>query len=133
MRRGPWLLSVSSGARVSMPGMMDTVLNLGLNDETVRAMAFGADARFAYDSYRRFIQMYCHVVLGLDHVFFEDILDAVRAGRGYDADSDMTADDWRDVVARYKACAEEKLGNSFPQNPEELTVGGRSVLFSQDG
>jgi len=126
----PLLLSVRSGARVSMPGMMDTVLNLGLNDATVRAIASEMGAGFAYDSYRRFIQMYCDVVLGLDCSVFEDILDAAKARRGYNADSEMTADDWKDIVVRYKACVAEEPGQSFPQDPEEQLWGAVGAVFA---
>ena len=96
------LVSVRSGARASMPGMMDTVLNLGLNDQTVEALAADAgDARFAYDSYRRFIQMYCNVVLGLDHEIFEEILEDVKARRGHELDTVLSGDDWRAIIALY--------------------------------
>ncbi|MCE3258280.1 MAG: pyruvate phosphate dikinase, partial [Nitrobacter vulgaris] len=95
----PLLVSVRSGARASMPGMMDTVLNLGLNDKTVEAMAaLSGDRRFAYDSYRRFITMYSDVVLGFAHHHFEDILDTFKDGRGYSLDTDLTGDDWIEVV-----------------------------------
>ena len=94
----PLLVSVRSGARASMPGMMDTVLNLGLNDATVAALAAAADPRFAYDSYRRFIQMYGNVVLGVGHHEFESILELERERRGALQDTDMQADDWRAVV-----------------------------------
>ncbi len=127
----PLLVSVRSGSRASMPGMMDTVLNLGLNDETVAAIAAEAnDERFAYDSYRRFIQMYSDVVLGVDHAFFEEILDDAKANLGIDVDTDLTADDWRDVIARYKAKVEEELGEPFPQEPEAQLWGAISAVFS---
>uniref|UniRef100_UPI002485FF21 PEP/pyruvate-binding domain-containing protein n=1 Tax=Bartonella vinsonii TaxID=33047 RepID=UPI002485FF21 len=116
----PLLLSVRSGARASMPGMMDTILNLGMNDETVKAIALQtSNERFAYDSYRRFIQMYSNVVLGLDHSCFEEILDEVKVSNGYDVDTEMTATDWKNVIISYKAYVEEKLGEPFPQDPEE--------------
>src|SRR5882724_5433617 len=100
----PLLVSVRSGARASMPGMMDTVLNLGLNDETVEALAKqSGDRRFAYDSYRRFIQMYSNVVLDIEHHNFEDILEDHKSRAGYTLDTELTADDWVDVVARYGA------------------------------
>src|SRR5919202_1753478 len=98
----PLLVSVRSGARVSMPGMMDTVLNLGLNDETVRGLAAtSGDERFAWDSYRRFIQMYSNVVLGLDHHMFEEILDDAKDRVGAYVDTDLTAEDWQAVIAEY--------------------------------
>src|ERR1700745_308462 len=99
----PLLVSVRSGARASMPGMMDTVLNLGLNDETVEALAQqSGDRRFAYDSYRRFITMYSNVVLGIEHHLFEEILEEVKQDRDLRLDTDLTAEDWKGVVARYK-------------------------------
>src|SRR6476660_6037718 len=101
--KNPLLVSVRSGGRASMPGMMDTVLNLGLNDQTVEALAeMSGDRRFAYDSYRRFITMYSDVVLGFEHSHFEDILDTFKDSQGYTLDTDLTADDWVDVVGRYK-------------------------------
>ncbi|MEA2980222.1 MAG: pyruvate, orthophosphate dikinase, partial [Alphaproteobacteria bacterium] len=101
-RANPLLVSVRSGARASMPGMMDTVLNLGLNDETVEALAEqSGDRRFAYDSYRRFIQMYSNVVLDIEHHNFEDILEDHKSRAGYTLDTELAADDWVDVVARY--------------------------------
>src|SRR5690242_6643071 len=100
-KSNPLLVSVRSGARASMPGMMDTVLNLGLNDETVEALAKkSGDRRFAYDSYRRFIQMYSNVVLDIEHHNFEDILEDHKSRAGYTLDTELTADDWVDVVAR---------------------------------
>ncbi|WP_208437846.1 pyruvate, phosphate dikinase [Bartonella taylorii] len=127
----PLLLSVRSGARASMPGMMDTVLNLGMNDETVKAIALQANnERFAYDSYRRFIQMYSNVVLGLDHSYFEEILDESKARYGYAVDTEMTADNWKDVIISYKAYVEEKLGKSFPQDPEQQLWGAIGAVFS---
>jgi pyruvate,orthophosphate dikinase len=119
------LVSVRSGARASMPGMMDTVLNLGLNDATVEALAADSgDPRFAYDSYRRFIQMYSDVVLGLDHEVFEEILEEEKAARGYEFDTDFRAEDWQDVIRLYKARVEEELGQAFPQDPLEQLRGG---------
>ena len=100
----PLLVSVRSGARASMPGMMDTVLNLGLNDETVEGLAArSGDRRFAYDSYRRFISMYSDVVLGVDHADFEEILGGFKDERGYALDTEITADEWQGLIARYKA------------------------------
>ncbi|WP_336287932.1 pyruvate, phosphate dikinase [Bartonella sp. CB60] len=127
----PLLLSVRSGARASMPGMMDTVLNLGMNDKTVKAIALQTNnERFAYDSYRRFIQMYSHVVLGLDHSYFEEILDELKVRNGYDVDTEMTAADWKDVIVSYKAYVEEKLEKPFPQDPEQQLWGAIGAVFS---
>jgi len=126
----PLLVSVRSGARASMPGMMDTVLNLGLNDETVEALADQAnDKRFAYDSYRRFIQMYSNVVMGVDHDHFEDILDGYKDGNGHVLDTDLSADDWREIIKSYKACVEEHLGKSFPQDVKEQLWGAVTAVF----
>jgi pyruvate,orthophosphate dikinase len=125
------LVSVRSGARASMPGMMDTVLNLGLNDETVEALAADSgDARFAYDSYRRFIQMYSNVVLGLDHELFEEILEDEKAKRGHELDTALSADDWRAIIAMYKAKVEEELDEPFPQDPEGQLWGAIGAVFS---
>jgi pyruvate, orthophosphate dikinase len=113
----PLLVSVRSGARVSMPGMMDTVLNLGLNDETVEGLAaISGDARFAWDSYRRFIQMYADVVLGLDHGAFEEALEIAKEDRGYYLDTELSADDLRALVGEYKKLVEALWGKPFPQD-----------------
>src|ERR1700716_625902 len=115
----PLLVSVRSGARASMPGMMDTVLNLGLHDQTVNGLAaLAGDRRFAFDSYRRFIQMYSNVVLGLDHNMFEEILDDQKDALGVTIDTDLAAEDWEKVVAEYKAAVERELGAPFPQDPQ---------------
>ncbi|MER9596966.1 pyruvate, phosphate dikinase [Mesorhizobium sp. M0244] len=125
------LVSVRSGARASMPGMMDTVLNLGLNDETVEALAADSgDPRFAYDSYRRFIQMYSDVVMGLDHEVFEEILEDQKGGLGHDLDTELTAIEWQGVIALYKAKVEEELGKPFPQDPSEQLWGAIGAVFS---
>ena len=127
----PLLLSVRSGARASMPGMMDTVLNLGLNDETVQAIARDSgDERFAFDSYRRFIQMYSDVVLGIDHEVFEEILEDEKARNGHELDTDVTADQWRGIIDRYKAIVEEELGKPFPQDPHEQLWGAIGAVFA---
>jgi pyruvate,orthophosphate dikinase len=126
----PLLVSVRSGARASMPGMMDTVLNLGLNDVTVGALAKGAgDERFAYDSYRRFITMYSNVVLGLEHHHFEEILDEYKDRKGYSLDTDMTAEDWKAILPRYKNLVEKELGKPFPQEPQEQLWGAIGAVF----
>ena len=125
------LVSVRSGARASMPGMMDTVLNLGLNDETVNALAKASgDERFAYDSYRRFIQMYSDVVLGIDHENFEEILEDRKASFGLELDTELSAAQWREVIALYLAKVEEELGRSFPQDPREQLWGAIGAVFS---
>src|ERR1700704_5724932 len=126
----PLLVSVRSGARASMPGMMDTVLNLGLNDATVEALAKkSGDKRFAYDSYRRFITMYSDVVLGIDHHHFEEILDDHKDRNGYTLDTDLTADDWVELTARYKERLEEEHGEPFPQDPHKQLWGAISAVF----
>jgi pyruvate,orthophosphate dikinase len=125
------LVSVRSGARASMPGMMDTVLNLGLNDETVEALARDAgDERFAFDSYRRFITMYCDVVLGLDHEVFEEILEDEKAQRGVELDTELSAADWRRIVDLYKQKVVEELEKPFPQDPREQLWGAIGAVFS---
>jgi len=126
----PLLVSVRSGARASMPGMMDTVLNLGLNDETVEALARqSGDRRFAYDSYRRFIQMYSNVVLGIEHHNFEDILEDHKSGAGHTLDTDLSAEDWVDVVARYQERVLEERGAPFPQDAREQLWGAIGAVF----
>ncbi len=126
----PLLLSVRSGARASMPGMMDTVLNLGLNDQTVEALARKSqDRRFAYDSYRRFINMYSNVVLDIGHHNFEEILDAYKDERGYKLDTDLDADDWVNIVDLYKKRVAREPGKSFPQDPHEQLWGAVGAVF----
>ncbi len=126
----PLLVSVRSGGRASMPGMMDTVLNLGLNDLTVEGLAKCAnDERFAYDSYRRFIQMYSDVVLGVEHHLFEDILDEAKRDAGVNQDTDLTAADWRGVVERYKSLVECGLGKPFPQDVKDQLWGAIGAVF----
>jgi pyruvate, orthophosphate dikinase len=126
----PLLVSVRSGARASMPGMMDTVLNLGLNDETVRGLAEqSGDERFAQDSYRRFIQMYSAVVLGVDHHHFEDLLEDHKDNRGLEYDTELTADDWAAVVEIYKAKVQEDLGRPFPADPRDQLWGAIAAVF----
>jgi pyruvate, orthophosphate dikinase len=126
----PLLVSVRSGARASMPGMMDTVLNLGLNDATVEALAKRAeDRRFAYDSYRRFLAMYCDVVLGIEHHHFEEILEEFKQQNTYALDTDLDADDWMQIVKRYKDSVAEMLGRPFPQDPQEQLWGAIGAVF----
>ncbi len=126
----PLLVSVRSGARVSMPGMMDTVLNLGLNDITVEGLAASSgDARFAWDSYRRFIQMYSDVVLGIDHHLFEDALEIAKEDMGYYADVEMQAEDWQALVKEYSGIVQAELGAPFPQDPAEQLWGAIRAVF----
>src|SRR6201985_2655903 len=127
----PLLVSVRSGARASMPGMMDTVLNLGLNDKTVEALAeLSGDRRFAYDSYRRFITMYSDVVLGFEHHHFEDILDTFKDAQGYTLDTDLSGDDWVELVGRYKEAVSHETGKDFPQDPHDQLWGAIGAVFS---
>src|SRR5271165_5268122 len=127
----PLLLSVRSGARASMPGMMDTVLNLGLNDASVETVAKSSgDERFAFDSYRRFIQMYSHVVLEVDDHEFEDILEQYKDGKGYSLDTDLSAKDWRAVIVDYKAKVAEATGKPFPTEPKDQLWGSIGAVFS---
>jgi pyruvate,orthophosphate dikinase len=127
----PLLVSVRSGARASMPGMMDTVLNLGLNDITVEAVAASSgDRRFAFDSYRRFIQMYSDVVLEVEHHDFEEIFEQAKDERGALQDTDLDAEALADVVARYKTLVQKKLGKPFPQDPKEQLWGAVGAVFS---
>jgi pyruvate,orthophosphate dikinase len=126
----PLLVSVRSGARVSMPGMMDTVLNLGLNDATVDGLGEEADdPRFAWDSYRRFIQMYGSVVLGVDHHRFEEIIEHTKLDRGVTEDTQLTAQDWHRVAQAYKDMIENETGKPFPQDPEEQLWGATGAVF----
>ncbi len=129
-KANPLLVSIRSGARASMPGMMDTVLNLGLNDETVEALAKkSGDRRFAYDSYRRFITMYSDVVLGLGHEHFEELLDQHKERQGHHLDTDLAADDWATLVERYKKRVKDELGQDFPQDPHEQLWGAIGAVF----
>ncbi len=126
----PLLLSVRSGARVSMPGMMDTVLNLGLNDDTAEGLAKrSGDERFAYDSYRRFIQMYSDVVLGLDHYEFEDVLESFKRSEDITEDTMITADGWQEIIADYKGIVERDLGRPFPQDVNDQLWGAIGAVF----
>ena len=126
----PLLVSVRSGGRASMPGMMDTVLNLGLNDVTVEALAERAgDRRFAFDSYRRFIQMYADVVLGVEHHHFEDILENHKMSAGLNLDTDLTTEDWIDVIGQYKDCVQREIDAPFPQDIHEQLWGAIGAVF----
>ena len=130
----PLLVSVRSGARASMPGMMDTILNLGLNDVAVEGFANKTgNPRFAYDSYRRFIQMFSDVVMEMSKTFFEGILDEIKESKGAKFDTDLTADDLKEVIARYKAIYKEKMGEDFPQDPKvQLMEAVKAVFRSWD-
>ena len=126
----PLLVSVRSGARVSMPGMMDTVLNLGLNDDTVTGLAQSSgDARFAWDSYRRFIQMYSDVVLGIDHGLFEEALEIVKEDNGFYNDTEMSSEHWQALVGQYKGIVEQELGRPFPQDVNAQLWGAIRAVF----
>ncbi len=128
----PLLLSVRSGARASMPGMMDTVLNLGLNDETVKGLSIqSGDERFAYDSYRRFIQMYGNVVLGIEYDNFEEIIDDIKHSSDFLSDTELTGEDWKGIVKSFKNLVFKTTGKNFPQNPKDQLIGAiESVLKS---
>ena len=126
----PLLVSVRSGAAISMPGMMDTVLNLGLNDVTVEGLAKASgDERFAWDSYRRFIQMYSDVVLGIDHGLFEEALEITKEDNGFYADTELSADDWKTLVAEYKQIVADEHDAPFPQDPTEQLWGAIRAVF----
>jgi len=131
----PLLVSCRSGAKFSMPGMMDTVLNLGLTDETVQGMIqLTGDERFVYDSYRRLIQMFGSVVLGIDDEAFEEPLDEYKKSKGYSADTDMTADDWKALSETFKAVVRREKGFDFPQDPiEQLRLATEAVFKSWNG
>ena len=127
----PLLVSVRSGARASMPGMMDTVLNLGLNDQTVVGLAARSkDERFAYDSYRRFIQMYSNVVLGIDHGVFEDILENYKNLNGLGSDTEIDAPAWQKIIAQYYKAIQSETGNPFPQDLKEQLWRAIAAVFS---
>ena len=130
----PLLVSVRSGARASMPGMMDTILNLGLNDVSVKGFAQKTgNPRFAYDSYRRFIQMFSDVVMEMSKTFFDSILEDVKKKHGYTYDTELTAEDLQDVIAQYKAIYKEKMGEEFPQDPKvQLMEAIKAVFRSWD-
>ena len=126
----PLLVSVRSGARASMPGMMDTILNLGLNDVAVEGFAKKTDnPRFAYDSYRRFIQMFSDVVMGIEKSFFEKIIDEVKAAKGVKFDLDLTADDMKELIARFKQIYKENKGEEFPQDPKVQLIEAVKAVF----
>ena len=126
----PLLVSVRSGGRASMPGMMDTILNLGLNDETVEGLVKGSgDRRFAFDSYRRFIQMYADIVLGVDHGVFEDILETFKNLNSMSLDTELTAEDWLEIIESYKEAIVRDIGRPFPQDTGEQLWGAIGAVF----
>ncbi len=126
----PLLVSVRSGARVSMPGMMDTILNLGLNDKTVESLSrLTNNERFAYDSYRRFIQMFSDVVMGIDKRDFEDVLDQVKEERGVQYDTDLTSEDLKKVVAKFKEIYKKEMEEDFPQEPKKQLLAAVTAVF----
>ncbi|WP_298267615.1 pyruvate, phosphate dikinase [Geobacter sp.] len=126
----PLLVSVRSGARASMPGMMDTILNLGLNDETVQGIiAQSGDERFAYDAYRRFVQMYSDVVMGMEKDILEHLLEQKKEEKGVHLDTELTAADWRELVGVFKAKIRETLGTAFPENPQDQLWGAIGAVF----
>ncbi len=128
--RNPLLLSVRSGARVSMPGMMDTILNLGLNDQTVQGLiATSGDERFAYDSYRRFIQMYSDVVLGVSREKMEEKISEKKKQRGVTLDIELSAQDWKELVAEFKAIVKQDTGKNFPDDPHQQLWGAIGAVF----
>ena len=126
----PLLVSVRSGAAESMPGMMDTVLNLGLNDKSVIGLATKTNnERFAWDAYRRFIQMFGNVAMGVEHDKFEEIIDEVKAVRGIKEDTDLSVDELKTIVSKYKAMYKKEKGEEFPQNPQEQMWDAISAVF----
>jgi len=128
--QNPLLVSVRSGARASMPGMMDTVLNLGLNDTTVQGIiAQSGDERFAYDAYRRFVQMYSDVVMGMEKEILDHLLEQKKEARGVHLDTELTATDWKELVALFKATIKQELGQSFPEDPQEQLWGAIGAVF----
>lgn len=128
--KNPLLVSVRSGARASMPGMMDTILNLGLNDEVVEGVARLTDnPRFAYDSYRRFIQMFADVVMGLNKAKFEDIIDEMKEKKGVEQDTDLDADDMKEMVKRFKKFYKDSLEEDFPSDPKEQLYRSIEAVF----
>ncbi len=126
----PLLVSVRSGARASMPGMMDTILNLGLNDTTVQGIiAQSGDERFAYDAYRRFVQMYSDVVMGMDKHSLEHLLEQKKEERGVHLDTDLSATDWKELVAAFKERIKDELGTAFPEDPQDQLWGAIGAVF----
>ena len=131
--KNPLLVSVRSGARASMPGMMDTILTLGLNDDVVEAMISGNSdpkfARFVYDSYRRFIQMYSDVVMEVGKKYFEQLIDEMKARKGVTYDVELTAEDLKELATQFKAEYKSKIGTEFPSDPKEQLMGAIKAVF----
>lgn len=128
--KDPLLVSVRSGAAESMPGMMDTILNLGLNDNSVLGLANKTqNPRFAWDAYRRFIQMYGNVAMGVDHDKFEEIIDEVKSHRGITQDTDLTTEELQEIVSKYKAMYKKEKGEDFPQDPHKQMWGAIGAVF----
>ena len=126
----PLLVSVRSGARASMPGMMDTILNLGLNEQVVEVMAAkSGNARWAYDCYRRFIQMYSDVVMEVGKKYFEELIDKMKEDRGVTQDVELTADDLQELAEQFKAAYKNKIGKDFPSDPKEQLMGAVEAVF----
>ena len=129
-KENPLLVSVRSGARASMPGMMDTILNLGLNETVVEAIAAkSGNARWAWDCYRRFIQMYSDVVMEVGKKYFEELIDKMKADRGVQQDVELTADDLKELASQFKAEYKEKIGEDFPDDPKEQLMGAIKAVF----
>ena len=127
----PLLFSIRSGARVSMPGMMDTVLNLGLNDVTAAGLIEATgNPRFVYDSYRRFVQMFSDVVLGVEHAEFEALIEAKKDEKGVELDTELDAEDWKELVGKFKALVMEKTGKPFPEDPWEQLKAAINAVFN---
>lgn len=129
-KENPLLVSVRSGARASMPGMMDTILNLGLNEEVVESFAKKTNnPRFAYDSYRRFIQMYSDVVMEVGKKYFEELIDKMKKDRGVKLDTELTAEDLKELAEQFKAEYKSKIGKDFPSDPKEQLMGAIKAVF----
>ena len=129
-KENPLLVSVRSGARASMPGMMDTILNLGLNEEVVEVLAEkSGNARWAWDCYRRFIQMYSDVVMEVGKKYFEELIDKMKADRGVKQDVELTAEDLKELAEQFKAEYKEKIGADFPTDPKEQLMGAIKAVF----
>ncbi len=126
----PLLVSVRSGAAISMPGMMDTILNLGLNEEIIDNLSDSTNSRFVYDSYRRLIQMYGDVVMGVEHEDFEKIIQDTKDKKGVKQDAELTADDWKEIAGRFKKLVKEETGKDFPENPKDQLLGAVNAVFS---
>jgi pyruvate,orthophosphate dikinase len=129
-KENPLLVSVRSGAAISMPGMMDTILNLGLNEEIVENLKDDLNPRFVYDSFRRLIQMYGDVVMGVEHENFENIIQKTKDKKGVEQDADLTADDWKDIGSKFEKLIKDKTGEEFPENPKDQLLGAVNAVFS---